>query len=133
MEDLLYQYNPWWEGQIDISGIRPRQKLPSKIESQISEKRAVFLTGLRRVGKTTLIKLLVEKLIRDDIRPHDILYVSLDDYLFRGQSIVDIVGAFRKIHKTSVDRSIILLFDEITYKQDYHRPRPRPLGGVSPL
>jgi hypothetical protein len=55
MEDLLYQYNPWWEGQIYISGIRPRQKLLGKIESQISEKRAVFLTGLRRVGKTTLI------------------------------------------------------------------------------
>jgi predicted AAA+ superfamily ATPase len=121
MEDLLYQYNPWWEGQIDISGIRPRQKPLSKIESQISEKRAVFLTGLRRVGKTTLIKLLVEKLIRDGTRPQDILYVSLDDYLLRVQSIVDIVATFRKIHKTSVDQSVILLFDEVTYKQDYQQ------------
>ncbi len=121
MEDLLYQYNPWWEGQIDISGIRPRQKQLSKIESLISEKQAVFLTGLRRVGKTTLIKLLVERLIRDGTKPQDILYVSLDDYLLRRESIVDIVTTFRRIQKTSVAQSVILLFDEITYKQDYQQ------------
>jgi predicted AAA+ superfamily ATPase len=119
MEDLLYQYNPWWEAQIDISGFRPRQRALSKIESLISEKRAVFLTGLRRVGKTTLVKLLVEKLIHDGAKPRTILYVSLDDYLLRGSSIVEIVSTFRKIHKMSVDQPVILLFDEITYKADY--------------
>ena len=53
MDDLLYQYNPWWEGRLDTAGVRPRPTQLSKIESLISEKRAVFLTGLRRVGKTT--------------------------------------------------------------------------------
>ena len=121
MEELLYQYNPWWEGEIDLSDIRPRPKQLSRIESLISEKRAVFLTGLRRVGKTTLIRLLVQKLIRAGTKPQDILYVSLDDYLLRGESIIDIVTNYRKTQKVSVDRSVILLFDEITYKQDYQQ------------
>lgn len=119
MEDLLYQYNPWWEGQFDATGVRPRSTQIAKIESLISEKRAVFLTGLRRVGKTTLIKLLTGRLIKKGIDPHTILYVSMDDYLLRKASIVDIVSAFRRIHKLSVDRSVFLLFDEITYKPDY--------------
>lgn len=121
MEEILYQYNPWWEDQIDISGIRSRKKLLGKIESQMSEKRAVFLTGLRRVGKTTLLKLLVDKLIRNGCKPSDILYISLDDYLIRGKSILDIVSFFRTLHKISVDQPVILLFDEITYKQGYQQ------------
>ena len=63
MEDLLYQYNPWWEGHFDATGVRPRPTQIAKIESLISEKRAVFLTGLRRVGKTTLVKLLTNELV----------------------------------------------------------------------
>jgi predicted AAA+ superfamily ATPase len=119
IDELLYQYNPWWEGQFDITGIRPRPDTVHKIELLISEKRVVFLTGLRRVGKTTLVKLLVNKLIREGFTPEKILYVSMDDYLLRGISIIDIVSAYRRIHKLSVEESIILLFDEITYKQDY--------------
>jgi len=121
MEELLYQYNPWWEGQVDLSGIRPRQNQLDRIEPLMSDKRAVFLTGLRRVGKTTLMRLLVDRLIRAGIRASDILYVSLDDYLFRGEAIVDIVAAYRRTQKFSVDRSVILLFDEITYKTDYQQ------------
>jgi len=119
MDDLLYQYNPWWEGHFDATGLRPRPKQLAEIESLISEKRAVFLTGLRRVGKTTLVKLLTDKLILKGIDPRSILYVSMDDYLLRGALIVDIVSAFRRIHKLSVDHSVFLLFDEITYKPDY--------------
>lgn len=121
MEDILYQYNPWWEKKIDISDIRPREKLLNQIESNISEKRVVFLTGLRRVGKTTLLKLLVDRMINKGCNPNDILYISLDDYLIREKSILDVVSLFRVLHKISVDQSIILLFDEITYKQDYQQ------------
>lgn len=121
MEELLYQYNPWWEGQIDLSGIRPRQEQLDRILSLASEKRVVFLTGLRRVGKTTLMRLFVDRLIRDGLPPAHIFYVSLDDYLLRNDAIVDIVAAYRKIHKLSVDRSVTLLLDEITYKDNYQQ------------
>lgn len=121
MEDILYQYNPWWEKKIDLSDIRPREILLNKIESSISEKRVVFLTGLRRVGKTTLLKLLIDRKIREGSNPNYILYISLDDYLIREKSILDVVSFFRVLHKISIDEPIILLFDEITYKQDYQQ------------
>ncbi len=119
MDDLLYQYNPWWESQLDTTNLWPRPERLNKIAALISEKRALFLTGMRRVGKTTLIKLLANKLISDGADPHTILYVSMDDYLLRDVAIVDVVSAFRKIHKHSVDRPVFLFFDEIASKQDY--------------
>ena len=119
MDELLYQYNPWWEEEFKPAGVRPRPGPLSKIMSLISDKRVVFLTGLRRVGKTTLVKLLAKGLIEQGADPQTILYVSMDDFLLRGVSIVEIVATFRRIHKLSVDRPVVLLFDEITYKADY--------------
>jgi hypothetical protein len=121
MEELLYQYNPWWEGQIDLADIRPRQEHLDKILSLASEKRVIFLTGLRRVGKTTLMHLFVDRLIKDGLQPKNIFYVSLDDYLLRNDAIVDIVAAYRKIHKLGVDKSVTLLLDEITYKENFQQ------------
>ena len=82
----------------------------------MSEKHAVLLTGLRRVGKTSLMKRLIAQLIQEDTSSQDVLYVSLDDYLLRENSILDIVSAFRKIHKHSVDRTVYLFLDEIAFK-----------------
>lgn len=119
MKDLLYQYNPWWEGKFESTSIRPRPIPLSRIESLISQNRVVFLTGLRRSGKTTLTKILASKLVGNGVDPHTILYVSMDDYLLRGVTIFDILSEFRKMHKLSVDKPVFLLFDEITHKQDY--------------
>jgi predicted AAA+ superfamily ATPase len=119
MEELLHQYNPWWEEQLDLSGIQPRPTQLGKIISSVSEKRVVFLTGLRRVGKTTLMRLFVEHLIEGGHQPIEIFYVSLDDYLLKNNSIIEIVENYRRVLKLSVDRSVYLLLDEITYKEDY--------------
>ncbi|MFP4067908.1 MAG: ATP-binding protein [Spirochaetaceae bacterium] len=87
----------------------------------MSEKRAVLLTGLRRVGKTSLMKRLLAQLIQEGTSAQDVLYVSLDDYLLRDNSILDIVSAFRKIHKHSVDRTVYLFLDEIAFKADFQQ------------
>jgi len=119
MDELLYQYNPWWEGNLDLSGIRPRDHQVNSVISEMSKKKAVFLTGLRRVGKTTLMRLIIDRLIQGGTSPSDIFYISLDDYLLRKQTILDTVTAYRLMHKKSTDRPVFLFLDEITYKDDY--------------
>jgi uncharacterized protein len=120
MEDLLYQYNPWWEEPIDYKDIKPRESYLRELRNYLSYKQAVFLTGLRRVGKTTLMKLIIEELIRNGIDPKHILYVSLDDYLLHKNSIIEIINAYRKIHKIRIEEKIYLFLDEIGYKEDFH-------------
>ncbi len=119
MDDLLYQYNPWWEGNFDLSGIRPRENQIKSVMATMSAKQALLLTGLRRAGKTTIMRLVIDSLIRNGTSPSDIFYISLDDYLFRNKSILDIITAYRTLHKLSVDRPVFLFLDEITYKEDY--------------
>jgi uncharacterized protein len=121
MDDLLFQYNPWWEQAHDTSMVRPRDVQVDAILARMSEKRILFLSGLRRVGKTTLMRLVVERLIAANTPPRDIFYVSLDDYLLRGHSLLDVVSAYRSLHKLSVDRRVFLLFDEIASQDDFQR------------
>lgn len=121
IDDLLYQYNPWWESLSFTEGIRPRDYYVTRILRLLSERRAVLLSGMRRVGKSTILRLVADELIRDGVPAKDILYVSLDDYLLRGKSILDVVSQFRKIHTHSVDRAVTLLLDEVTAQQDFHQ------------
>jgi predicted AAA+ superfamily ATPase len=120
MEDILYQYNPWWEEYTIDREIRPREKYLKELLRYLELRQIVILTGLRRVGKTTLMKLIIRELLGRNILPDHILYVSLDDYLLQKNNILEIVNEFRQIHKIRIEEKIFLFFDEVTYKEDYH-------------
>lgn len=120
MDDILYQYNPWWENTIPEEGIKPREKYLCELRKYLDRKQVIILTGLRRVGKTTLMKLIIQEIISKNIEPKHILYVSLDDYLLYKNSIIEIVNEFRKLHKLKIEEKIYLFLDEVTYKEDFH-------------
>lgn len=120
MENLLYRYNPWWEkGYKDITFIE-REKIFKTVLKQLNNRQVIFITGLRRIGKTTLLKMMIQVLIKEhNIHTKYILYISLDDYMLINNSIIDIIEEYRKIHKLSHSDHVYLFFDEITYKNDY--------------
>ena len=118
MLELLYQFNPWWEGDFPQIQFKQREKYMSILRQSYDQKKIVFMTGLRRVGKTTLMKLILKDLIdKKGVAPNRLFYVSLDDYLLKEYNIIEILSEFRKIHKTKIDEKIYVFFDEITYKK----------------
>ena len=119
MLDVLNRYNPWWDKGYSFKDMIDRSFASQKIISHIDSKHIVFLTGLRRVGKTTLLKLTIKYLINNGISPENILYVSLDDYLLLKYNIREIIEEHRKINKISRSKKVYLFFDEITYKKDF--------------
>lgn len=120
MDNILYQYNPWWEEAVFNEGIIPRDRYLGRLLKYLDDKQIISLTGLRRVGKTTLMKLIIKELIRKGISPKSILYVSLDDYLFHQNSIIEIINEYRKLHKHKIEEKIYLFLDEVTYKDNFH-------------
>jgi predicted AAA+ superfamily ATPase len=119
--DVYYQFNPWWEEEIKFEGVVERARYLSQMNSVSSDKSIVILTGLRRVGKTTLMKLLIRNLIAQGVSPKLIFYISLDDYTLEGKSILDIVDDYRKLHKLSVDEHIFLFLDEVAHKDQFQQ------------
>lgn len=121
MEPLFYQSNPWWEGEYVFSAIL-RERYLEELSRNIDNNDIVFLTGLRRVGKTTLLKGIVNILIKQKgIDPRHILYISLDLYALEHLSIQEILTEYRTLQKLSVSEKVYLFFDEVTAKPAYHQ------------
>jgi len=121
MKELLFITNPWWRNKEFDSGI-PRKKYLPELITSLKHKRAVLITGSRRVGKTTLLKQLIQHLITESkIKPGNILYVLLDHPRLAKISILEIVDEFRKIHLLDRDEKIFLFFDEVQYLKDWEQ------------
>ena len=120
-EDVYYQYNPWWEEALPYEDLIERPRYTAGMNRHLPDKTIVILTGLRRVGKTTIMKLFIQKLLEKGISPTHIFYVSLDDYTLEKQSIVDIVSDYRKVHKLHLDERVYLFLDEVAYKDRFQQ------------
>lgn len=119
MNQLFYRSNPWWEEEYQFTGIE-RTKYLEILRSLLRCKDIIFLTGLRRIGKTTLLKNLIYSLITiDKIDPIRIFYISLDMIAINDIKIFEIIREYRKIHRLSEDQKVYLFLDEIASRSDY--------------
>ncbi len=119
METILYRFNPWWEGKKAAEGKIEREKYISKFFSTLNTRDIIILTGLRRVGKTTLMKLFIDKLITFGIDAQKILYVSLDFYGLEKFSILEIIEEFYKLQSLPFSEKTYIFLDEVAYKKDF--------------
>jgi len=119
MEELFYRANPWWEEEYRFEGIE-RERYLAPLKRHLGSRDILFLTGLRRVGKTSLLKNLVATLLHEEgIVPKEIFYISLDLYALEHLSIAEILRTYRAMHKLPSSRKVYLFFDEVTAKPHY--------------
>lgn len=119
---LLYSYNPWWrDGVLPKEYSRPTKRFAfneaSKVLLHPDLKRFIVLSGARRVGKTTLLYQLIEKLLSQGITPQSILYVSFDHPLLKFCSVEELLSIYEA--NVSSDAPAYLFFDEIQYATDW--------------
>ncbi len=121
MEKTLFRYNPWWENDLtSLTKLFNREESFSFLQKNIDNKQILFLTGLRRIGKTSLMKLCIKYLIEvKEVCPKHILYVSMDDFVLSGKSIVDVLEIYKTIHKLKHTEKTYIFLDEITFVDNY--------------
>lgn len=120
MEEIFYRYNPWWEGSYNPEGLVERELMLSSMKRHLHSRQIVLLTGLRRIGKTTLLKLFIKSLIeKEGVSPHRIFYMSLDDYQLSKHTVLELIEEYRRIHKIKFSEKVFLFFDEVVYQKDF--------------
>ncbi|MDP2659281.1 MAG: AAA family ATPase, partial [Dehalococcoidia bacterium] len=81
LQENLRSLNPWWSGRPGpiIPKFRrwPFERLRSLLQSGIAP--ATVLRGPRRVGKTVLVRQLIEALLAEGMEARRILYVPFDE------------------------------------------------------
>ncbi len=121
MIDLFQRYNPWWqEAETAFKHLIERPAVQLELQQNIDTRHIIFLTGLRRSGKSSLLKLTIQHLIGSmGVDPTHILYLSLDDYLLAKKNMPEMVDTFRRLHKIRYEEKLYLFFDEVTYQENY--------------
>ena len=117
MDEILHRYNPWWSGGYEYPGIE-RSKPLAALAGQLANKDVVLLTGLRRVGKTTLIHQLIHRLL-ETVEATKIFYLSADNLALKDYSLLELVEGYRRLWGLKHDEFVYLFFDEIHFKADY--------------
>lgn len=120
MEEILAIFNPWWDRSFKAGGI-PRDGYLAELERRGKTKDIVFVVGLRRVGKTTLMHQLIERLIEGGRDPKRILYFSMDHPALVKESILDIFDAFRRMHGLKHDDRFTVIIDEAHLREGFEK------------
>ncbi len=114
IEDTLIEFNPWWRGKYNIS-FSPRT-VYLQLKKFMAMPQIIALSGLRRVGKTTIMLRLVEDAIRQGVDPKNIVYFSFDE--FHDAEIRDILNEYQRILSKNIDQGKYLLFLDEVQKLD---------------
>ncbi len=110
IREFLLEDNRWWREPFQIE--YHEREVYKEIHKFLPLPQIIALTGLRRVGKTTLLFKIIQDEINNGFNPKNILYFSFDE--FRDIDIRVIIKEYEKIMGEKIsDGKHILVFDEI--------------------
>ncbi|MDO8624733.1 MAG: ATP-binding protein [Candidatus Diapherotrites archaeon] len=116
IEELMVAFNPWWKNAFSFE-FRPRTIYP-QIRRFHGLPQIVALTGLRRVGKSTLLFKVVQDEIAAGTDPKSVLYFSFDE--FQETEPSEILKAHYRLTGIDVAKEkTLLLFDEVQKLGDW--------------
>ena len=119
---VLQAYNPWWR---NVEAIRLLSKPHKRIVYHEALKtighptirRFAILSGARRVGKTTVLYQIIEKLIDGGVPAKNIFYVSFDNPIIKMVGVDDVMNAYETLYPTTGVK--YLFFDEVHYTESW--------------
>ncbi|MBI5392575.1 ATP-binding protein [Candidatus Woesearchaeota archaeon] len=110
IKEMLQLNNPWWEESFSFQ--YKERAIYTKIEKFLFVPQIISFTGLRRVGKTTLMLRIVQEYITKEIPQKNIIYFSFDN--FKQIELLQILAEYQRLmQKEFRKEKFLLLLDEI--------------------
>lgn len=120
----LRRDNPWWDTSYKMTQ-SPTEKTRayfspfSTLALDWPVRRSTILMGPRRVGKTVMLRQLIEKAINEGFSGQNILFVSIDTPLYSGMPLSRLIDLFEEETEHDAQAKRIIVFDEIQYLKDW--------------
>lgn len=110
IEDIE-ETNTWWTEGFSIPKYKDRE-IYQEIKRFMKTRQIVAITGLRRVGKTTMMLKFIKEYLDNNFPKRNIFYFSFDDY--SSVRISEIIDIYQKlIDKDLRSENYLFVFDEI--------------------
>ena len=117
---VLRGFNPWWHGEaVAVPEFRrPAGEAARGLLEDASMRRAVLLSGLRRVGKSTILMQTAADLLRAGAEPKSVLYLSLDHPLLNARPLREVLALYHELAHPE-RKPATLLLDEVQFSPEW--------------
>ena len=115
----LHYFNPWWkDGSVPPLLLGKERKIFHEILASLETRQMIVLTGLRRVGKTTLMYQTINELLKRGVSPYHIFYFSFDEYR---QDFADLIKQYeiQTLRGDFAKTKLYVFMDEIQKLPDW--------------
>ncbi len=144
---VLQEFNPWWTGQ-PVTDLPDWERSASRQIGdwirETSSKRALLLTGARQVGKTTLFRQAIRRLVAEGFPTANLLYATFDHPILKLAGLERTLQAWDELFPIVASHPRMLFLDEIQFVPDWQtwlkhevdfrrRHRIAATGSASPL
>lgn len=111
VREALVEQNPWWKGgEVELE--YHDRAVWGEIRKYMDQRQIVALTGLRRVGKTTLLLKAAHEAIHGGLEPRRVVYFSFDE--FHDADVRAVLREYEAIVGQQIgDGKHLILLDEI--------------------
>ncbi|MBI4399820.1 AAA family ATPase, partial [Candidatus Micrarchaeota archaeon] len=108
--ELFEEFNPWWKGSYSTN--LSRRPVFNKIKKFMHEKQIIVLNGLRRSGKTSIMRLLIQDLISEE-EAKNIMFFSFDGNKLKSEYLENVIKEYERLMEPKKYKYIFL--DEIQF------------------
>src|SRR3989344_190890 len=118
VNDILRILNGWWKDHsVSDSLVREHKRHDfDRIVQMINYRPTIILSGLRRVGKTTILYQIIAMLLKN-VNPKNIVFFSFDK---KASEITEILESYQEITNIEWKKEKIYVFlDELTKLEDW--------------
>jgi len=118
LKEIIQLVNPWWKSSGVSKELAKEFKRDAfnKVKERLNYRQIVILSGLRRVGKTTILYQMIELLLKKE-QPTKIFYFTFDKKV---ESILKILDSYAELSNIDYKKEkIFVFFDEITKVKDW--------------
>lgn len=121
---LLFDSNPWWQEEgfefVDVS-LLPKRDVYDQLIDELHLRQITAILGLRRTGKTTLLKQLINSLLNKSTDKREIMFFSFEESFveYTKDVLEDVLYLYieevlrKKIWQ--IDKKVYIFLDEIQY------------------
>lgn len=128
--DAFVFWNPWWAGEKDRLKAYDRDDLLS-LKQLFNRKEILTLSGVRRSGKTTMLHLLINSLLKEGVPNSNILHLNFEDPAFKDTSLYDLYEKYLTFMTPS--EKVYLFLDEVQEIEGWQKDLRKLYDGVRNL
>lgn len=112
--------NPWWRNEKYDVGVW-RRKYVEMVAKNFDKKLIQVITGLRRVGKSTIVWQVIDDLVKKGMNPKKILYFSAEEPVVFDRPLIEIINEFRAENGFKTKEKVYVFIDEIQFRDGWER------------